>query len=298
MKKDPLVSVLMNCYNGEKYLRQAIGSVLAQSHQNWEIIFWDNRSTDGSAAIVTSYADSRIKYYHAPQHTLLYEARNYAIAQASGEFLAFLDVDDWWVETKLERQLERFADPDVGLVCSNYWVESEQKQKRWPYFRRPMPEGWVLNDLLGFYYIGLLTLVVRRTALDTLGYPCDPRYHIIGDFDLVVRLCFRWKMSCLQGPLAFRRLHDANESHKHRKRFLDEMDAWTGEMLQLETIQACPNARSLRARNLYLRAMYEATHADRGRAVRLFRALPWSRDKMKLAAALFIPAFALRRLRS
>jgi len=89
MKQEPLVSVVMNCYNGEKYLREAIESVLTQTCQNWEIIFWDNQSTDRSAEIFKSYADPRLKYFYAPKHTWLYEARNYAIEKRVMSSLLF-----------------------------------------------------------------------------------------------------------------------------------------------------------------------------------------------------------------
>ena len=104
--KESLVSIIMNCYNGEKYLREALESVLAQTYQNWELIFWDNQSTDDSADIFKSYSDDKLKYFYAPKHTLLYEAKNSAIQKASGEFYAFLDVDDWWIPEKLEKQLQ------------------------------------------------------------------------------------------------------------------------------------------------------------------------------------------------
>ena len=61
--EEPLVSILMNCFNGEKYVNGAIDSVLNQTYQNWEIIFWDNMSTDKTAVIVKIYDDNRIKYY-------------------------------------------------------------------------------------------------------------------------------------------------------------------------------------------------------------------------------------------
>src|SRR5690349_15614731 len=110
--KQPLVSVIMNCFNGEKYLRHAIDSVLSQSYKNFEIIFWDNQSTDRSAEIFKSYTDTRLKYFYAPKHTWLYEARNYAIQKASGQFIAFLDSDDWWETHKLEKQISLFEDPE------------------------------------------------------------------------------------------------------------------------------------------------------------------------------------------
>lgn len=80
----PLVSVIMNCYNGEKYLHEAIKSVLSQTYSNWEIIFWDNCSSDDSSKIFKSYKDSRLKYFSAPSHEVLYCARNYAVEKKQG----------------------------------------------------------------------------------------------------------------------------------------------------------------------------------------------------------------------
>ena len=99
--KEPLVSILMNCYNGEKYLREALDSILAPTYKNWELIFCDNQSTDKSVEIFKSYADERLKYFYAPTHTLLYEARNYATEKSVGKFIAFLDVDDYKETNKL-----------------------------------------------------------------------------------------------------------------------------------------------------------------------------------------------------
>ena len=61
-RSDPLVSIIMNCYNGEKYLKEAIRSVINQTYKNWEIIFWDNQSKDKSSQILKSFKDKRIKY--------------------------------------------------------------------------------------------------------------------------------------------------------------------------------------------------------------------------------------------
>ena len=104
--KEPLVSVVMNCYNSAKYLRQSIDSVLAQTYKNWEIIFWDNQSTDESAKVFLSYADERFHYYLAPEFTKLGLARNLAVAQAKGDWLGFLDCDDIWLPMKLEQQVD------------------------------------------------------------------------------------------------------------------------------------------------------------------------------------------------
>ncbi len=94
MNEQALISVVMNCYNGERFLRQAIESVIGQGWKNWELIFWDNQSTDRSAEIFRSYHDPRLKYFCARKHTFLSEARSLALKKASGDFYAFLDVDD------------------------------------------------------------------------------------------------------------------------------------------------------------------------------------------------------------
>ena len=67
IRTKPLVSIIMNCYNGEKYLRQSIESVLKQTYKNWELIFWDNQSSDNSAKIFKSYQDERFCYFYSPQ---------------------------------------------------------------------------------------------------------------------------------------------------------------------------------------------------------------------------------------
>ena len=85
----PLVSVIMNCYNGSSYLGKAIDSVYAQTFSNWEIIFWDNASTDESGTIARSY-DERLKYFRTEKNSPLGEARNSALSKVSGKYIGFL----------------------------------------------------------------------------------------------------------------------------------------------------------------------------------------------------------------
>lgn len=111
----------MNCYNSAVYLKEAIDSVISQTYQNWEIIFWDNQSKDDSALIFNSYNDSRCKYFFATEHTSLSTARNLAIEKADGEILSFLDCDDIWMPHKLEEQIKFFCEyKNVGIVYSDF----------------------------------------------------------------------------------------------------------------------------------------------------------------------------------
>ncbi len=115
----PLVSIIINCFNGEKYLKETLVSVLNQSYKNWEIIFWDNQSIDKSKSIFNSFSDKRFKYFYAEQHTPLYKARNLAIEKSNGELIAFIDTDDLWEKNKLELQVSLFANSKISLVYSN-----------------------------------------------------------------------------------------------------------------------------------------------------------------------------------
>ena len=115
MKRN-LISIIINCYNGEKYLNQCINSVIVQTWNNWEIIFWDNHSTDNSKNIILNFCDERIKYYYAPTHELLYSARNFAVQKSSGEFITFLDTDDLWEPNKLELQIKILQNLEIGIV--------------------------------------------------------------------------------------------------------------------------------------------------------------------------------------
>src|SRR5450755_3635344 len=97
------VSIIMNCLNGERFVREAIDSVYAQSYSDWEIVFWDNASTDKTGEIAQSY-DSRLRYFRADQTVPLGPARNLAIQRARGEWVGFVDYDDLSMPDRLTRQ--------------------------------------------------------------------------------------------------------------------------------------------------------------------------------------------------
>ena len=294
MKQEPLVSVLMNCYNGEKYLREAIDSVFAQTYQNWEVIFWDNQSTDRSAEIFKGYNDSRVKYYYAPTHTLLYEARNYTLENARGDFFAFLDVDDWWRPEKLRRQMPLFDDPEVGFICSNYWVVQEKQRTRKLFREKAISTGWVLNDLLLHYPVGLLTLVLRRTAFESLQGGFDPRFHIIGDCDMAVRLAMKWKMACCQEPLAYYRLHGENAGQQQKARHVAEYQMFVKELGEKPETLNLSGYRKICAELIYMQGRLCIAQGRRGEARHRLSCLPWGRYKVKLGVSLIVPETILR----
>ena len=217
-----LVSVIMNGHNAASYLRLAIGSVLAQTYPHWEIVFWDNRSRDETAAIVREYSEPRLRYFLAPSFTPLGEARNRAIREAQGEFIAFLDCDDIWLPEKLERQLPLFDDPEVGLVYSDTIFFNGRGDEKRAYGGILPGRGSCFRQLLGRYFLSMETVVLRRTALESQVDWFDPRFNMIEEADLFRRIAHDWKIDGIAEALARWRTHASSWTFKHIDLFRKE----------------------------------------------------------------------------
>ena len=125
---EPLVSIIMPCYNAERYVAQSIESVLAQTYQNWELLITDDGSTDKSIEIVSKYCtkDDRINILVPDEHQGIARARNMSISRAKGRFVAFLDSDDIWYPEKLEKQVGYMLENDVAFTYSSYEIIDAQ----------------------------------------------------------------------------------------------------------------------------------------------------------------------------
>jgi len=292
----PLVSVIMNAFNGERYLDKALKSVLAQSYTNWELIFWDNQSTDKTADIILSYNDDRFKYYYAPSHTPLYEARNYAVEKSTGKFLAFLDVDDWWLPTKLEQQLPLFSDKAVGLVYSNFYWKNEIKGVEYIAYKQQLPYGFVFDEILHDYVVGLLTIIVRRVAYKQLQPRFNPAYNIIGDFDFAVRLAIIWKFASVQAPTAYCRWHGDNLQIVGEYQHLEELQHWVVSMNENCEISSTSIFQKFSNRVNRMCSVYEAKQGNYRSAIRGIFAVSGLLNKIQIMIALLLPARIFNRL--
>lgn len=118
----PLVSIIMPCYNAERYIAQSIESVLAQTYRNWELIITDDASTDKSVEIISKYSknDDRINVMVPDEHQGIARTRNMSISRARGHFMAFLDNDDLWKPEKLEKQIKFMLEKEIGFSYTSY----------------------------------------------------------------------------------------------------------------------------------------------------------------------------------
>lgn len=208
----PLVSVIINCFNGEQYLKQALDSIYHQSYLNFEIIFWDNRSTDKSKEIASGF-DDRLKYYLAPEHTGLGAARDSAIQLACGEFICFLDVDDIFSEGRLQTQV---AFMKKNNLCFSYGSYAEINQHGIVTKRHVVTQsvGDKLEEQLFRYRICMHTVMMRRDLFDFDWCFFDQNLVHSPDANLFYKILAKYPVGSLKNNLAFYRIHDKQQTKK------------------------------------------------------------------------------------
>lgn len=227
-----LVSVVMPAYNAERFIRQAIDSVLNQTYPDVELIVVDDGSTDGTAAVALSYGD-RLRYVRQ-ENARQAAARNLGLSLAAGDLIAFLDADDAWLPEKLEKQVALWESrPELGLVgCSTRLIDEQGRALR---DCRANLRGGCLRKILLREYEGAgvgSTALVPRGVFDAVG-DFDPALPPCEDSDFLWRVASRYPLNFVDEPQVLYRQHGEN-SHRNlsraaagwlaisRKVFLDE----------------------------------------------------------------------------
>lgn len=206
----PLVSVVIPNYNYAKFISETIESVLAQTYANLEVIVVDDESADDSLEVLKKF-DGRITVI-AQKNQGVSRARNNGAAKASGEFIAFLDADDVWMPTKIERQMQRFTeDGELGMVhCSMTYIDPAGNVCG---ENREGMEGDVSSELLKFdrgVVVGVgSTSLMPKKVFDELG-GFDHRLSTAADWDLSYRLASEYKIGFVDEPLVLYRVHSSN----------------------------------------------------------------------------------------
>jgi glycosyltransferase involved in cell wall biosynthesis len=203
----PLVSVIMPVYNGEAYLAAAIDSVLGQTMQDLELVVVDDGSTDGSTAILARYGE-RIRVLRQANAGVS-AARNAGIASARGEFIAFLDSDDWWESDFLQEMVAAMADPATAIAYCGWQNVGIKPGKP---FVPPDYEGAdKMHHLLRFASLWPIHGILIRRSLMPPGLPFNPAYPACEDYDLWLRIAAFHRIQRVPRVLAYYRRHgDAN----------------------------------------------------------------------------------------
>lgn len=230
----PSVSIIMNVRNGAAFLREALNSVMAQTFTDWELIFWDDWSTDDSAKIVLEYPDSRIRYFLSPEDTLLGRARHLAIQKAKGQWLAFLDQDDIWLPDKLHQQIDLVkSHSDIGIVYGRtvtFTTNGRQRDYDHRHEFKALPEGDIFTSLFtDSCFIAMSSAVLRRTAVNEIG-AIPEQIDISPDYFLYLAIASHYRARAVQTVVCRYRFHDNNMSYSTVQKMHQEalwlIDQW------------------------------------------------------------------------
>jgi glycosyltransferase involved in cell wall biosynthesis len=233
------VSVIIPTFNYGRYLRDAVDSVLAQTRPALEILVIDDGSSDDTADVAASYGD-RIRFIRQ-QHAGVCAARNNGIANARGEYVAFLDSDDVWLPSKIEQQLARFeADPKLGLV---HCGAERFDQTGTLAVNLDGREGWIAPQLLSLdaevIAAGSAIMVPKRIAEEIGGF--DTGLAQAEDWDFAYRIAVHHRVGFVREVLVRYRQHERG-NHLNVPRM--ELDMLTA--LRKAFASADPEVQSMR----------------------------------------------------
>ncbi|MEX0269982.1 CHAT domain-containing protein [Leptolyngbyaceae cyanobacterium UHCC 1019] len=207
----PPISLVITTYNREAFLDKAIASVLQQTYRDFELLIWDDGSTDGSFELAQAYAqrDQRVRVVKTKNHGRV-AALKAAITHTTGTYLGWLDSDDWLAPTALEKTIAVLdADFTAGMVYTDY-VEVDEQDQRLQLGHRcsiPYSKQRLLVEFMTFHF-----RLLRRSLYEQVG-GIDGSLDFVEDYDLCLRLSEITQIRRVQEPLYYYRIHGGNASH-------------------------------------------------------------------------------------
>ena len=169
-KNDFLVSIVIPTFNHSHYLKRALKSIINQTYENWEVIIIDNYSKDDTEKIVTNFKNDKIQYLKAHNNGIIAVSRNIGVNASSGEWIAFLDSDDWWTKDKLKTCIENINDKvdliyhDLEIVSNNPKIFDRKKIKS-----RKLKKPILIDLLINGNVINNSSVIVRKKLLDRIN---------------------------------------------------------------------------------------------------------------------------------
>ena len=206
----PLVSVIIPAFNAEKYIGEAIGSILAQTYKNFELIIINDGSTDNTAEIILSYNDERIKYINNEANAGISRSRNKGIRHSKGKYIAVLDSDDIAARDRLEIQVKYLENkPDIAVCGSYYRAFSKNHSSiiRWPLMPEQIKARLFFENPIGHSTTMISSKIFKE---DNIWY--DESFKVALDFDLWCRISRKHNIANLPFVLADYRIHPSQVS--------------------------------------------------------------------------------------
>lgn len=208
------VSIILPTYNRAAYIVETIESIRKQTYPNWELIIIDDGSEDSTEELISRLNDERIQFHRAGRIGINGIIKNIGLGKISGELIAFMDSDDLWAVTKLEKQVNAlYQYPEAGFSLTGGY-NFKKPFEPIDYFYRQR-EGIRFDQLLIPYFKSEVStttpsLILRKQCLDVTGFFNEAKP--FADVDFILNLAGHFKGVILYEPLLYRRLHETNDS--------------------------------------------------------------------------------------
>lgn len=208
----------MPTYNQERFIGKAIATVVTQTYKNWELIVVNNFSTDKTKEVVASFQDPRIRLIDFANNGIIAASRNHAMQKSSGEVIAFLDSDDYWLPEKLQKSLDKLRE-GFDLICHGEFYFQDHNGEFSPHKYGPEAHCTFEHMLLNGNCLSTSAIMVKRSVLDQSGLfdECKP-FNTAEDFDLWLRIAeLGAKIGITDEMLGYYRLHSGSASASNLK---------------------------------------------------------------------------------
>ena len=233
----PLVSVIMPVFNGEKYLRDAIESILLQTYSKFELVIINDASTDSSLEIMRTYDDPRIRILDNPVNMGLAGVRNRGLKEARGEYVAFLDCDDISMPARLEKQVCHFeANPEVGLCGTWTRTFGDTVAHEWRY---PTHPEFLRCRMIFDNPFATSSVMLRREVLFPMQIYFNIHFPPAEDYEFWERLSKHCRVVNLPEVLNLYRIHGSQTSSSKKEEHRGAV--WKIQLRQLEELGISPS---------------------------------------------------------
>ena len=217
MTERPMFSVVLPTFNRSKLLKRAIQSVFQQTYDNWELIIVDNFSEDNSLEVIKSFDQSKIKSLQIKNNGIIGFSRNEGIKNATGDYVAFLDSDDWWSKNKLETSLSYLKKKEVDIVYHNCIQKKEGNSKsiKCRALKRNSYEDLIINGNT----LVTSSVIVSRKVLNAVNFSEEEDHIGWEDYDLWIKIAYsKFKFKLIPQNLGYYSI--GNDNFDNPKRVL------------------------------------------------------------------------------
>jgi len=247
-KLTPLVSIIIPTYNHANFLGKALESVILQTYSNWEVIVIDNQSNDGTDQLIDKFRDPRIQNFKISNGGIIAKSRNLGINVAKGEWIAFLDSDDWWTKDKLEVCLNNidervdFIYHKLEIVYDKFKSFLKRKKVVGRQLNKPILNDLLISEIHKGSAIGNSSVMVRRSMLIKIGGISENKNLVASeDFNTWLRIAqITDKFKYLNNTLGYYLVHNKSAQKRdlsipHRESVAEFMNLYNNEQkLNLE----------------------------------------------------------------